>query len=52
MTYSEAEILAGDQKSLIEVRRKRGQWLDFSAIWFFLRSFLAAIYAAFRGQIL
>jgi len=28
MTYSEAEILTGDQKSLVEVRRQRDQVLD------------------------
>jgi hypothetical protein len=33
MTYSEAEILTGDQKSLVEVRRKRDQMLDFLMIW-------------------
>jgi hypothetical protein len=29
MSYSEVEILTGDQKSLVEVRRKRDQMLDF-----------------------
>lgn len=30
MTYSEAEILTGDQQELAEVHQKRDQMLDFS----------------------
>jgi len=36
MTYSEAEILTGDQKLLVEVRRKRDQMLDFPRFGSFL----------------
>jgi hypothetical protein len=36
MTYSEAVILTGDQKSLTEVRRKRDQLLDFQRFGSFL----------------
>ena len=33
MSYSEAEILTGDKKSLVEVRRKSAKMLDLRALF-------------------